>query len=137
MIDYEKLKIAHNLVLSTASYYFQISMSIETRILLCNDELGEEIEISSLDELINKLKRLISAKQSPTELWYLSVDNVYPVCKKVNRGDYYLYLYENYPQALGKNIYTSKESLIDDQIKYWQSKKDVQKIIDEDCKHEK
>ena len=143
MIDYEKLKIAHELLDKNKEFYL-----IHTHNSKCTIEIiKDQFELLSfknkndfyfvtcnLDELISKLQEL-TKPQPKYELWQeiyylcdgeITKSKVYEIDKM---GDAYLYRVELCGEWLEeKLIYPSKESLIEAQIEHWQSLKNQYEI---------
>ncbi len=138
MIDYEKLKLAHELA---EECDMQIWFTASSR-----KDYGATA-IMDIDDLIAKITELTQPKPKYKDAWYLSDNGKLPLCTKVHAGAYYAMCDETDIGALGKTMYPSKEALIDAQIEYWQSLKSkdaaslyaagVKKIYaDAECQHE-
>lgn len=136
MIDYEKLKEAHELLtkevkegIITATVYSNMQKGVYYRIQIAG---VSGTEIYTMDELLTKIKSLIPASSKNAykyklnqEVWYLVENEMMPFkivardCNKVevtyyNEDDCYLFESEAYP---------SREALIDAQIKHWNERK--------------
>lgn len=138
MIDYEKLKEAHEIACKSKNYWFKVDMGITSSICpIIVDDNDSIIEYcDDIDELIAKLKELIelelptSKYKARDELWTLT-----GFCQPTK----VILLHKSMPGNLwwvnieGKlngfsveesNLYPTQQELIESQVKYWQSLKD-------------
>ncbi|HAT5918698.1 TPA: hypothetical protein JAG59_002004 [Legionella pneumophila] len=147
MIDYEKLKKAHELahelsITSNDNVIIQITYRGDNGVLFNiyqNDmsKFDSSMLCISLDELITKLQELTQPKAKydiGQKVWFLDLpvnEILSAKIKKINE-DAYEYEYELIDSPSGKNdflekdLYPSRESLIDAQIEYWKGMKQEQ-----------
>ncbi|MFQ2987905.1 hypothetical protein ACKJL9_06345 [Legionella pneumophila] len=130
MIDYEKLKLAHELANKlNVKLWVNIAINAEESypFVAWINQCNSKHEIHCIDDLITKLKELTRPKpkyEIGQEIWVL-VDNepvksdIYRIIEKTfeYRIDPYGWIHED-------NIYPSREALIDAQIEYWHSLKE-------------
>lgn len=128
MIDYEKLKLAHELVNKLANSKFRISFGSHTdEITFSIDEKWEIIH--SIDDLIVKLQELVQPKpkyQIGQDVWVLGLKGGFhkTKIKSIHDGGYMviggldLIYSEN-------ELYQTRESLIDEQNEYWNCLKEL------------
>lgn len=132
MIDYEKLKIAHELAQKLRDDYSVVHYWVSYCNLdyfRLNDNLTSEIkDFKSLDDLIIKLQKLTQPKSKykvGQKVWKLS-DYYKPLQYIIEQVDesseekYTLYDYDDWCQE--DELYPTREALIDAQIDYWNSK---------------
>lgn len=156
MIDYDKLKQAHELAEKLKGSFRDIRIDYCLRIgcdgtkysycYMCNDDFNgmkHEFESDSIEELIAKLRGLTEPKQDYKLGWYLTDSNMIESVKCVAVGDGYAAHYEakNLAEAFGKKLFPTKEVLIEAQIVYWKSlhdalQHDLVKLKANECQHE-
>jgi hypothetical protein len=138
MIDYEKLKIAHELCQKTEKYWFRADLGIDYKDLKFElyktvDNWEEEFEGEfSIDELISKLQELTKPEPKfkvEQEVWFLTeeindFDNGYISVIDHDSDEKY---FVNGWWMKEEQIYPSKESLIQAQIEYWTCLKNNEK----------
>lgn len=136
MIDYEKLKIAHEMAFKITKNSEPNYMQVRYRFVFDSDEfrfyaeLGlnhgrENLEFRSIDDLISKLQEL--TKRLPKfkigQTIYYEVNN--KIREAIIEGVYAnpdgstVWYYDNLNQVREEDCYISKESLIDAQISHW------------------
>lgn len=157
MIDYEKLKIAHELADRINFSDIQIKSVYGLKksyfVLTFDDDkdLFNEYEFKKIDDLIIKLKELLGEKsntkyQIGQTVWRLN-DEYKPVSFKIADIDqssdekYLEILDEDGDWWTEEMLYSSKDELINDQIKYWIGLKNEKKSTDKEdvsmeCRHE-
>ena len=142
MIDYDTLKLAHELAEKYSLSNYGESVSISSRIsslfksaiyTVVIHDLHKEFESFELDDLIDKLRTLTAPEEPKAkytlgdELWYLHHQEIesFISVKTLGRthydGEYWWH--EDY-------LYPTKASLIEAQLEYWQ------KLKQEDCEHD-
>ena len=151
MIDYEKLKIAHDIMLKHNKYYctFEFGWSDKVQFVLYSDEDEAPIfTCCKIDDLIAQLQEL--TKPQPkykigNDVWFL-MDNV-ARCSSIFED---LYYEKSWSYTLNDDglrwrkeslLYPTKQSLVEAQIEYWQKMKaDIQinqhKVDVDRCQHE-
>ncbi len=124
MIDYEKLKIAHELAINN-KLRLVLTMSAEIYHELYID--GKIQLFDDLDELINRLQELTKPKPKYKiydKVWRLN-DEYKPRCVLIAHIDYdndtHVYADTNEEWWLEEQLYPSKEALIQAQLDYWNS----------------
>ncbi len=132
MIDYQKLRVAHELA---EKYMIQTDDELEFYIKFIHGLYRFGIKSDLIDEYYTSFEGLIEKLQELTEsekprpkykdAWYLT--GKLPRCTKVMAGDFYEACDETSSEAFGKTMYSSREALIEDQIKYWTSLKKEEK----------
>lgn len=151
MIDYEKLKIAHELAvkynpdcLVSVTFYSNCFTRFDYRVELhgCTEYFTGDI-----DKLLIKLKEL-TQPEKPTpkyevgqEVWVIDGEN--PIACSINDVRYkeldgFLYSDKDGFQWLESDLYPTRESLIEAQIEYWNRLKDhpADKLEKVECQHE-
>ena len=126
MIDYEKIKLAHELCEKTDGYYFYCTYSSKfgiDDIDLCHNDKYDE-DCKDIDDLITKLQELTRLKPKyklGQEVFFIILaQNWVIIDSKIEHyehktGEYYLaghWYKENH-------LYSTKEALIQAQIDYW------------------
>jgi hypothetical protein len=131
MIDYEKLKLAHNLILKVDEKYvlaLYVSCSFDPyfRLGTLNTDWFEDY--NNIDDLIKKLKELTEPKRAHKyivgdEVWFLrvcgTIDHSYVVEIDFDSND--MYLINGVRWFEEKDLYPTKQALIESQVAYWQS----------------
>lgn len=119
MIDYEKLKLAHELAEKAGSY---ISYAYENK-------SGNFVNRVDLDQLILELKELTKTKpkyEVGQEVFALHRDQIIPftIEKIDSQGTEYWYCFRENEYQVNRFIetilYPTRQALIDAQIEYWQ-----------------
>jgi hypothetical protein len=134
MIDYEKLKLAHELAYKSESYYFDISLGMDNGYITLNDANKHHQQIYStecLDDLIAKLQELTQDKPNPKYkdmAWFIKDGEIKGFSPSLYEdGKYY------FGPLLGwldkKELYPSKQELIESQITYWCAQLDMKDEI--------
>lgn len=128
MIDYERLKIAHELadkysnICADRIVSVCIDINVGTHInYVIRGVSGLMFVAEDINDLIAKLKELThpdEPKPKYKDAWFVSSHNNI-VCTKVENQEGYIYCDETNHDALGKNMYPSREALIESQIEYW------------------
>lgn len=147
MIDYEKLKIAHELILKChekygLACYVSCSHDAYLRLYAFNSDYFEDFRFSDIDDLINKLTKLTKLPPKYKDAWYINAKGLL-ACTKFHNREGYVFCDETAIEVTDcRRIYPSKEALIEAQIEYWSSLKDDIQInqneVDIDrCQHEK
>ena len=136
MIDYEKLKLAHELTrkLPYDSYHFDCwcCTGIESGFFYVltfedNKNLTHEFESENIDDLIAKLQEITQPKykyKAGQKVW--RIDGHEPIQLTICDIDHYEpveYLDENGAWWCEEQLYPSREALIEDQLEYWYSLK--------------
>jgi hypothetical protein len=147
MIDYEKLKYASEMCIKTP-YYFDIALGVDDGLIALFDSDSNVSFIENytdLDELISKIEELKKPQQIYQifqKVWKLNVKHE-PCSYIITDVDKDLgyYLNDMSDWYTEKEIYPTKQSLIEAQIEYWQQMKaDIQinqHQVDVDrCQHE-
>lgn len=147
MIDYEKLKKAHELANKLESpYYAEFIMSAYHNEYTINNSESPAYEIAffiteSLDNFITKLQELTMSKPKykiGDKVWHLN-DEYEPSLLFIEDIDYdsdAMYMDSNDNWWHEEQLYPSRESLIDAQIAYWTALKQEQIVPIEDMKPE-
>lgn len=145
MIDYDKLKLAHELCRKLDGHWFRIDFCINIKehdrinIFLYQCDANSPIIFINIDELINKLQELTHSKNRfaiGQEVWFIdSYDKI--SCLKIRaiegKNPNIRYVVDNNGWSVHETYcYDSKQSLVEDQIKYWMSKLEVN-AKDEQC----
>lgn len=131
MIDYEKLRLAHELCTKTTNYFIRLELGIEEGIgdIELFDISSNEIEyFKSLDDLITKLKELTQSQpkyKEGEEVWFVGHNRqiltlVISAIEKDIDGYIYADLNGNAFEWLEHELYPSRQALIESQIEYWQ-----------------
>lgn len=140
MIDYEKLKLAHELAQDYAEKKDTVtSLSItirfdsrgayEYRADFSGTEYHEEIDPTTLDDLLAKLKHITQDKPKPKyelgqAVWFIDfpVNKIYCGCiKKIRHDEYVVVTDTQGPKEdfAEHELYPSKQALIIFQLNYW------------------
>ena len=138
MIDYQKLKIAHELCNESFDYHFTALFWCGSSIKLYlfeNDNLL--LTTSNLDDLITKLKELTQPKPKydigQTVFWIFngkSIESAKITALPTEDIDYYMILKNDYHSAWKEDkLFASKEELIQLQIDYWLTMKEFNSTI--------
>jgi len=134
MIDYEKLKLAHELADKLNLYSYEIKLRTYKGVtqLICfnyrhEDSLWVDSEFNSIDDLIAKLQELTQPESKykvGETIWYVNSRQI-PLSMKIQYIDFEkdkepFYVEEKYhlPQSAA---YSSLEELIESQLVYWSS----------------
>ncbi len=134
MIDFDKLKLAHELCESMDSLYFDISLGMDEGVINLYDANKENqliYDTESIDDLIAKLQELSSLKpkyEINNYIWIVLEDNA-PHHKKIinrylNDGEYIYVVTDLFGASVSyeeDSFFLTKKALIDYQIEYWQS----------------
>jgi hypothetical protein len=159
MIDYDKLKEAHELVMKLDTHFLVHSVggkypSENTSFELCSWSLeGDDERFSNLDDLITKLHELTTPQPKykvDDECWWIRRHNNPPLCcivikaeylsPPINYGgwSYYVEIEEGgYTWMDEDDLHPTKQALIEAQIKYWTEQLyPILKHVDEDGKVE-
>jgi hypothetical protein len=129
MIDYEKLKIAHELILKTPEKYGLaccVGCSFDTyfRLYSLNSEFSEDYD--GLEEVIAKLRELTQSEPKykiDQKVWYINIHNL-PVSNPiesiaVEETDKMYLIFDKWFQE--DELYATKFDLVEAQTKHWQS----------------
>lgn len=137
MIDYEKLKLAHEICSKLNDHYFSIDFCVNTKspkydisITYAND--GISVDVSDIDELIIKLQEL--AKPEPKYkaglmVWHIVYGHEFvPISGLIMQSDIGN---KNLYQVNGnwwpeEQLFPTRQALIEHQIKYWKSLRECQ-----------
>lgn len=128
MIDYEKLKLAHD---------YLIKHEIKAKIIhgLLIDEEGnhkgylsltplnkDTITFNCFYDLMKKLQELTQPEPKPKykDAWFVSSHQTIE-CTKVENQEGYIYCSESHRDGFGRTMYPTREALIEAQIEYWKS----------------
>lgn len=145
MIDYEKLKQADLLASDSENYYFDIEFGKKNYPIYLYDGTRPYHDQSiyktlSIDDLIKKLQKLTEKKQKPLykDAYYLHNGKIECTCVLNQIG--FVFCDKTNLNALGKEMYDSKEHLIDCQVEYWNKlKNDLTRkhheLEDGECQH--
>lgn len=133
MIDYEKLKLAHELAHKTTDYfvafYFGNTIEKKDEFTLFDSNGVIDRNFSSIDDLIAKLKQLTQPNpkyEVGQEVWFAEyaddIENakIVEIMRTEVKVKWNLWLPE-------KKVYPSREALIEAQIEYWNSLKNEEK----------
>ena len=138
MIDYDKLKIAHDIMLKHNKYYctFEFGWSDRVKFCIFDDESENQIyHCYSIDDLIAKLQELTQPQPKykiGNDVWFL-MGNV-ARCSSIFED---LYSENSWSYTLNDDglrwrkeslLYPTKQSIVESQIKYWQKMKHDIKI---------
>jgi len=131
MIDYDKLKLAHELFSKlTDKYYLSMYVRREVEFTLCPDAQNEQdLDFDCIDLLIAKLTELTQSDEPKPkyevgqQVWYFwNHDVVNTLVERVVVNEEINYVVEcgrvSMPESL---TFPSREALIDAQIEYWQN----------------
>jgi len=130
MIDYQKLCLAHELVLNLKDYYFLLHFGCEVvEITLCNVDGEPDESLDDIDELIARLQELQPKPprfKVGQEVWGLHNDGdiVSHIIKRIDPDfhDIYLTFVDDIPFRFSeKDLYISRQELIESQLRYWQA----------------
>ena len=135
MIDYEKLKLIHELTnkideIDEVAVQHHFSHTRGDKFILWTKNGVAQFGIEEMDDLIAKLKELVKpeAKLEPKykvgdEVWYKLGDELIS-CEIIKN-----------PESFGDDYYPSKEALIEAQIEYWknQLENNLEKV--KECSH--
>lgn len=126
MIDYEKLKKAHDMCDATEGYYFNITLGLNegTIYLFDANNPGDDFVCNpeDLDDLIIKLEELTQPKtkyEIGQEIWFvvlgLEWSPIESQIESYNNGQYYVsgHWYKE------RDLYPTKQALIEAQIDHW------------------
>jgi hypothetical protein len=135
MIDYEKLKVAHELInkideIYEVSVQHHFSHTRGDKFILWTKNGVAQFGIEEMDDLIAELKELTKPEEPKSrfhvgqEIWFInSYDKICSfcidkICKETGEETYY---YNKYNQAVGERdgLYSTKQELIEAQIQYW------------------
>lgn len=140
MIDYEKLKIAHELALKVdraIKYIFGNSIANTPCHQFYIQNYTEEERCDDIDDLISKLQELIQPEpkyKAGDQLWFVDYSNkptsIIVQQSRINQ-ERIEYLSENYLPLIEAMLFPTKEALIESQIEYWESLHEP-----EGCQHE-
>lgn len=139
MIDYEKLKLAHELAYALSKDTgnrcdIKVSIYFGDKPIFGYCHYGSEpnfYESMSIDDLIAKLQELTQPKpkyEIGQEVWFILDRNIhYQKIDDISKNKYGEWTYESNCLHLNEErLYPSRESLIDAQIEYWNSLKKCQ-----------
>jgi len=147
MIDYDKLKLAHELAekLSFDDWMLKHCHGNLDKYFVLefidNERLWNEEEFKKIDDLIIRLQELTQPKpkyKEGVEVWFIDLPvNVIHCAKVLKVRDYDEYVIDNSQTGTKEDfeeneLYPSKAHLIAAQIKYWSS---LGKNCEEECKH--
>lgn len=132
MIDYEKLKLAHELCLYSKKFYIQILIGIEgspiffIKIVDNKGNNASMLHVTSLDELITKLQELTTLESKykiGQEVFYFCDNEVYDFkIREINTTESNEFLYSGDGHDVYEcDLYLAKKSLIESQLVYWSS----------------
>jgi hypothetical protein len=138
VIDYEKLKFCHEIAKKLPYGWYSITLSEGTGaccnyLTLCFEDeeiMSHEYDflLHEIDHLIAKLQELTQPKQKyekGQEVWFLGEENQLcndEITHSEMGGQNYIYYLLHYEGLFHESIlYPTKQSLIESQIKYWQS----------------
>jgi hypothetical protein len=143
MIDYNKLKLAHELAKNIPYQYVEIQSRIIVRtsiksrswfLLEIEDEVRpyEEVEFYEIDELISKIHELAQDKPKPKyevgqAVWVASDHEIHSYVIRKIKHDKAGFIYddcENW-EVYEEDLFPSKQALIEAQIEYWEGLKYV------------
>lgn len=113
MIDYDKLKLAHELNKKNTRYTIRINLYPHTDLCfyaLYDLNQAEQIDCKNIDDLINKLKELTQPKPKSFSGWVIDGYG--------NIEEWHGFTEENLKDCV-LAVYPSREALIDAQIAYW------------------
>ncbi len=154
MIDYEKLKLAYELVEKSSTHFIvhTVSGKYPNEFTISSWDNNEEVICDNLDHLITKLCQLThpKAKYQPGDKVWIQTNLVIieVVVSEINQiQDGYYFLNSIISPSVGftaheDDIYPTKQSLIEAQIEYWQKLRDepvTEYLCDKvatDCQHE-
>lgn len=128
MIDYDKLKLAHELALKLGaglSHYYDKHKTGDGEFELFHVNSfqlwgsHQSYKAEMLDDLISKLQELTQEiKPKYKDAWFINKHNVIE-CTKTENQEGYAYCDETSHDAFGKTMYPSREALIEAKIEYW------------------
>lgn len=143
MIDFEKLRTAHELCCDTESYYFDIALGMDNGCIALYDANNNAEQFIcnpyDLDDLINKLKEL--TKPEPKykigeSVWYQDLGK--PFGANIVFVSNEQYEIDDSKNNNGKTwfteteLYPTKQALIEAQIEYWSSQLDTRCVLSPD-----
>lgn len=134
MIDYDKLKIAHEICQESGysfSYFFG-GQAVEDNWTIYDLDSGPILDDGEdINDLITKLRELTQPEPKYKDCWYVGVGG-HQKCTKVLNQNGYVVCDETDLEAIGLHViaYATKAQLIEAQIEYWQSLREPQ---DEYC----
>lgn len=142
MIDYEKLKIAHELALKVdraIKYIFGNSIANTPCHQFYIQNYTEEERCDDIDDLISKLQELTQPEPKykvGDEVWYLDlpINKIHiGIIRRARYDEYVINGEDNDTKDdfTADELYPTKKSLIEAQIKYWKSLREP-----EECQHE-
>ena len=146
MIDYEKLKKADLLACDSENYYFDIEFGKENYIMNLHDSTRAYhdqciYKTLSIDDLIKRLQKLTEKKQKPLykDAYYLHNGKIECTCVLNQIG--FVFCHKTNINALGREMYDSREHLIDCQVEYWTKLKNEStnrhhELEYDECQHE-
>ncbi len=129
MIDYEKLRLAHELASKLSTHYMVHGVGGKYpdtchEFTLCSWSRDEDI-ICSLDDLITKLESLTQPKpkyKSGDIVWFVE-EGVTPVSAEIKQyrciDNKISYIFQDYIPIKESELYPTRQTLIEDQIAYW------------------
>lgn len=133
MIDYEKLRRAHELCISGGDYYFTVDFGVPLGFIylhdLSLDAKSPIIAFRSIDKLITKLEELTQPEIEPKYkvgdvVWQAGFCNEITswVVAEVQPDDNHTYCYrhDNHSGWFEHQLYPTREALIQSQIEHWQ-----------------
>lgn len=138
MIDYEKLKIAHELAFRT-SYVIDTSFGMDElwfKLRNVDEDANDyevEREFDDLDKLINALEKATKPKfKVGDKVWYLNADkeieSLEVLCSQFTSNSDWLYQNGKGWSIYEKACYPTKALLIDAQLEYWEDlRNDIQR----------
>jgi len=132
MIDYDKLKIAHDL---TEKYYEQTKTMTWIKIMISSisDLIVYQwttrsnclLKCEDIDELIAELEKMTQPKSKYAfgqSLWFMHQDTIVNEdLKNFNDGRYYFLFNFRYYHVKESDLYTTRSALIEAKIQYWQT----------------
>ena len=123
MIDYEKLKLCHELCGRLGKYYFEVDLGLDCGLVELYEKGDPDLQFicntESLDKLLEKLRELTEPEPKYKEAWYLGKESRLPKCTWVKNDVCYQSCDKTDMEALGRHMYDSKAELIQAQIDYW------------------
>jgi len=129
MIDYDKLKKAHELI-NKINIYTRINITIredECYIFDArfNDDCDDRNAFTDIDELIAELEKMTQPKSKYAfgqSLWFMHQDTIVNEdLKNFNDGRYYFLFNFRYYHVKESDLYTTRSALIEAKIQYWQT----------------
>lgn len=148
MIDYDKLKLAHELALQT-SYVIEVTLGVDEDMMDVyirnvddeSENYNQHLYAHTMDDLIAKLHELAQPKakyEEGAEVWFVVLGiNWTPIqahTETYRDGKYYVA--PNWYRE--EELYPTKSALIESQIEYWETMRarEYENDVTKECQHE-